>query len=285
MVRKKDGQWRFCVDYRLLNELTVKNKHPLPVIDELLDELAGATVFSKLDLRSGYHQIRMAEGEEHKIAFHTHQGLYEFLVMPFGLTSAPATFQSTMNQVLATCLRKSVLVFIDDILVYSPSIDMHAVHLREVFQLLQQHQLYIKRNKCSFALTELEYLGHVISSHGVATDKTKIQAVSNWPTLANVKSLRGFLGLTGYYRKYVKHYWILAQPLTQLLKKGVLFLWGPAQKEAFEQLKHAMTTAPVLSLPNFQQTFAVETDASNTGIGAVLLQNGPNGLFEQSLEP
>lgn len=156
LVRKKDGQWRFCVDYRQLNELTVKNKHPLPVIDEHLDELTGAKVFSKLDLRSGYHQIRIAEGDEYKTAFHTHQGLYEFLVMPFGLTSAPATFQSTMNQVLAPCLRKSVLVFIDNILVYSPTLDLHVQHLREVFLLLQANNLFIKRSKCSFALSEFD---------------------------------------------------------------------------------------------------------------------------------
>lgn len=284
LVRKKDGQWRFCVDYRQLNELTVKNKHPLPIIDELLDELAGSKVFTKLDLRSGYHQIRIAAGDEYKTAFHTHQGLYEFLVMPFGLTSAPATFQSTMNQLLAPYLRKSVLVFIDDILIYSPSMELHAQHLREVFSLLQQHQFFIKRSKCSFALTELEYLGHVIGPNGVATDKSKVRAVQQWPAPTNVKSLRGFLGLTGYYRKYVKHYGILAQPLTQLLKKGVMFVWGPAQKEAFQLLKAAMTSAPVLALPNFQLPFALETDASNTGIGVVLLQaNHPVAYLSKAL--
>lgn len=191
-----------------------------------------------------------------------------------------------MNQIVAPCLRKSVLVLIDDILVYSPSVDAHVTHLREVFQLLHEHQFYIKWSKCSFALAELEYLGHVIGPNGVATDKGKISAVNQWPTPTNLKILSGFLGLTGYYRKYVKHYGILAQPLTQLLKKGVIFLWGPAQKIAFQQLKHAMTTTPVLALPNFQQTFILETDASNTGIGAVLLQGGhPVAYLSKALSP
>lgn len=156
------------------------------MIDELLDELSGAKVFTKLDLCSGYHQIRIAAGDEYKTAFHTHQGLYEFLVMPFGLTSAPATFQSTMNQILAPYLRKSVFVFIDDILVYSPTMEMHAQHLREVFLLLEANQLFIKRSKCSFALSELGYLGHVIGQGGVATDKTKVTAIQKWPAPTNI---------------------------------------------------------------------------------------------------
>ena len=159
LVKKKDGGWRICVDYRYLNALTVKNKYPLPVVDELLDELVGARYFTKLDLRSGYHQIRLVEGEEFKTAFKTHHGHWEFKVMPFGLTNAPATFQSAMNVIFAPLLRKGVLIFMDDILLYSVDLDAHKQLLRQVFQVLQQHQFYVKQSKCSFAQKKLEYLG------------------------------------------------------------------------------------------------------------------------------
>lgn len=286
LVKKKDGQWRFCVDYRQLNNLTVKNKHPLPIIDELLDELAGAQYFTKLDLCSGYHQVRLAEGEQYKTAFHTHQGLYEFLVMPFGLTNAPATFQSIMNQVFAPLLRKCVLVFVDDILLYSPSLAEHIVQLRQVFQLLDQHHLLINQSKCPFALQELEYLGHIIGVNGVSTDPEKVTAVTKWPAPTNLKNLRGFLGLTGYYRKFIRNYGIIAQPLTQLLKKGVLFIWGPAQQVAFSTLKSAMSAALVLAMPNFNLPFVLETDASNQGVGAVLMQQEhPVAFMSKALGP
>jgi hypothetical protein len=286
LVKKKDGQWRFCVDFRQLNSLTVKNKHPLPVIDELLDELAGARFFTKLDLRSGYHQICLAEGEQYKTTFHTHQGLYEFMVMPFGLTNAPATFQSIMNQVFAPLLRKTVLVFMDDILIYSPTLEQHIAHLREVFQLLDKNQLLIKKSKCSFAAQELEYLGHIIGQRGVSTDQSKVAAVLDWPAPTTLKSLRGFLGLTGYYRKFIRNYWIIALPLTQLLKKGVLFTWGPAQHTAFATLKTAMSSAPVLALPDFNLQFVLETDASHNGVGAVLMQQDhPVAFLSRALGP
>jgi hypothetical protein len=182
LVKKKDGTWRFCVDYRHLNAITVKNKYPLPIIDELLDELSGAQWFTKLDLRSGYHQIRMNSADEHKTAFRTHHGHFEFKVIPFGLTSAPATFQGVMNSILSSLLRRCVLVFIDNILIYSRSLEEHVKHLRAVFQILARHQLKVKKSKCSFAQQRLSYLGHVISPNGVATDEEKIQAVQMWPT-------------------------------------------------------------------------------------------------------
>jgi hypothetical protein len=206
LVQKKDGTWCFCVDYRRLNSVTVKNKFPMPLIDEILDELTGSTYFSRLDFKAGLHQVKMDPADEHKTSFKTHHGHYQFKVMPFGLTNAPATFQCIMNSILEPFLRKFVIVFMDNILLYSSSLSQHAQHLREVFVVLRSHKFYVKRSKCAFAKGELEYLGHIISSQGVATDPKKTQVVLQWPTPANVTELRGFLGLTRYYRKFVQGY-------------------------------------------------------------------------------
>jgi len=240
LVRKKDGTWIFCVDYRHLNTITVKNKHPMPIVEELIDELAGAKWFSKLDFRSGYHQIRVAKSDEHKTAFHTHNGLYGFLVMPFGLINAPATFQSVMNSIFEPLLRKEVLVFMDDILIYSSTLEDHISLLQQVFDIIQQHQFFIKFSKCSFAQEEIEYLGHCISADGVATEPSKVLAVKQWPTPTNLKTLRGFLGLTGYYRKFIKHYDMISRPLTLLLKKGTPFQSTSATEATFQLLKQAL---------------------------------------------
>ncbi|WVZ49084.1 hypothetical protein U9M48_000465 [Paspalum notatum var. saurae] len=238
LVKKKDNSWRFCVDYRHLNALTVKTKYPVPVIDEFLDELGQASWFSSLDLRAGYHQVLLKPGEEFKTAFQTHSGHYEFRVMAFGLSGAPATFQCAMNTTLQPLLRKCVLVFFDDI------------------------------------LNSISYLGHVISQGGVATDPAKIEAIMSWPTPTNIKDLRSFLGLAGYYRKFVKHFGIISRPLFDLLKKHALFIWTNDHDVAFQTLKQALCSAPVLTLPDFSKKFCLETDASGSGVGAVLLQEG-----------
>lgn len=228
----------------------------------------------------------MRDGEAHKTTFQTHLGHYEFRVMPFGLTGAPGTFQKAMNHTLAPLLRKCALVFFDDILIYSASLEDHISHLQQVFQLLAKDEWKVKLSKCKFAKQQVAYLGHIINSSGVSTDPVKIQAIAAWPLPTNIKELRSFLGLAGYYRKFIRHFGVISQPLNTLLKKGALFIWTNEHTLAFHTLQHALTQAPVLSLPDFNTTFFIETDASAVGVGAVLMQKGhPLAFLSKALGP
>jgi hypothetical protein len=279
LVKKSDGSWRFCVDYRALNAVTIKDKFPILVVDEL----RGAKFFSMLDLRSGYHQVRMDPNDIEKTAFHTHEGLFEFLVMPFGLTNAPATFQALMNEALRPFLRRFVLVFFDNILIYSSSWVEHLRHLHLVFTKLQDQRLVVKRSKCAFGARTVAYLGHVISEAGVAMDAAKVQAVLEWPRPRSVRDVRGFLGLAGYYRRFIKNYGAIAEPLTRLLRKTG-FRWSDEAVAAFRALQLALTSAPVLQLPDFDRAFVVECDALGSGVGVMLHQGGgPIAFFSRQI--
>ncbi|CAJ2633781.1 unnamed protein product [Trifolium pratense] len=273
-VKKKDGSMRLCVDYRQLNKVTIKNKYPLPRIDELFDQLQGAQCFSKIDLRSGYHQLKIKREDIPKTAFRTRYGHYEFLVMSFGLTNAPAAFMDLMNRIFKPFLDQFVIVFIDDILIYSKSKEEHEQHLRLVLQTLRENQLYAKFSKCEFWLDNVTFLGHVVSKNGISVDPSKVEAVQNWPRPTTVKEIRSFLGLAGYYRRFVKNFSKLAFPLTRLTQKKVEFQWTDACEESFQKLKQYLTSAPVLALPTSGGGYAVYCDASRVGLGCVLMQHG-----------
>ena len=273
-VKKKDGSMRLCIDYRGLNRVTVKNKYPLPRIDELLDQLKGAKWFSKIDLASGYHQIPLEPNDIRKTAFRTRYGHYEFVVMPFGLTNAPAAFMKMMNSVFRDFLDEFVIIFIDDILIYSKDEESHRKHLRAVLERLREHKLYAKLSKCSFWQKSIGFLGHIVSDQGISVDPEKIRAIKDWPRPRSATEVRSFLGLAGYYRNFVKGFGSLAQPMTRLTGKDVKFTWSEECEGCFSALKDMLTSAPVLVLPEADQPYVVYTDASITGLGCVLTQHG-----------
>ncbi|XP_074271803.1 uncharacterized protein LOC141595737 [Silene latifolia] len=283
LVPKKDGSWRMCVDSRSVNNITVKYRFPMPRLDDMLDELHGSQVFSKIDLRSGYHQIRMREGDEWKTAFKTKHGLYEWTVMPFGLTNAPSTFMRLMNEVLKPFLGKFIVVYLDDILVYSKNLADHLRHLKLLFEVLRSQKLFGKKEKCSFVVDRVLFLGYVVSKDGVSVDQSKVEAIRSWPAPKTVTEVRSFLGLASFYRRFIQNFSSLASPMTDCLKKGT-FLWDGAAQKSFELLKSKLCEAPVLALPDFSQPFEVECDASGVGIGAVLRQgNRPVAFFSEKL--
>uniref|UniRef100_A0A2N9FBE6 RNA-directed DNA polymerase n=1 Tax=Fagus sylvatica TaxID=28930 RepID=A0A2N9FBE6_FAGSY len=284
LVPKKDGTWRMCVDCRAINNITVKYRHPIPRLDDMLDELHGSCVFTKIDLKSGYHQIRMKEGDEWKTAFKTKYGLYEWLVMPFGLTNAPSTFMRLMNHVLRAFIGRFVVVYFDDILIYSKNLEEHVMHLKSVLEILRKEKLFANLKKCTFCTDKLVFLGFVVSKRGIEVDEEKVKAIQEWPTPTTISQVRSFHGLASFYRRFVRDFSSLASPLTEVIKKNVPFKWGKEQEKAFNLIKEKLTNAPLLVLPNFAKTFEIECDASGIGIGAVLMQEGrPVAYFSEKL--
>jgi hypothetical protein len=273
-VEKKDKSKRLCVDYRALNQVTIKNKYPLPRIEVLFEQLRGAQVFSKIDLNSGYHQLRIREEDIEKTAFCTRYGHYEFIVMSFGLTNAPAAFMEAMNRMLHEFLDDFVVMFLDDILIYSKTKAEHEQHLRLILGALRKNQFYGKLKKCAFWLSEVAFLGHVINQQGIAVDPNNVAAVVEWKRPSSVSEIRSFLGLAGYYRRFVPDFSSIAKPLTRLLEKGVPFVCSGDCEVSYQTLKSKLVDAPILALPESGKRFTVYTDASRIGLGCVLMQEG-----------
>ena len=273
-VEKPDGSLRMCLDYRALNAITVKRKYPMPNIQDLFDALAGAKVFSTLDLQLGYYQIRIPAEDRPKTGFMTHIGQFEFRVLCLGLTNAPATFQELMNKVFAPHLRRFVLVYLDDIMVYSQDEAEHLKHLRTVLETLRRERLFVKKSKCDFCKREVKFLGHIVGADGLRVDPKKVEAVQRWPTPSGVAPLRAFLGLGNYFRRFIRGYSTIVSPLTRLTSAKVTWEWTPECQRAFEAVKAALTQAPVLALPALGRPFTVISDASMHGTGGVLLQDG-----------
>uniref|UniRef100_A0A8C5M117 Gypsy retrotransposon integrase-like protein 1 n=1 Tax=Leptobrachium leishanense TaxID=445787 RepID=A0A8C5M117_9ANUR len=271
-VSKKDGGLRPCVDYRELNDITIKNRYPLPLIPELMERLQDATIFTKLDLRGAYNLVRIQSGHEWKTAFRSRYGHYEYLVMPYGLCNAPATFQHFINDVFKDLLDQYVVVYLDDILVYSKSTADHRVHMKEVLSRLRKHLLYVKTEKCIFDAQTISFLGFILSPGHVTMDPEKVTAITTWPIPTSKKEIQRFLGFSSFYRRFIRDFSKLARPLTRLTSNKTKFYWSDQADNAFQALKKRFSSAPILSLPNPTQPFFLEVDASEYATGAILSQ-------------
>lgn len=275
-VNKKDGTRRLVIDYRLLNKITVKNVFPLPRIHDLLDQLGGAQWFSSIDLRSGYHQVRLRSGDEQKTAFNTPYGHWEFRVMSFGLTNAPATFQNLMCDLMRPFLNRFASVFFDDCLCWSRTLSEHVEHVRQILHTMRANKLYAKLSKCHFARNTVLHLGHTLSKDGITLDPAKLTAVRQWPPPSGTPKqcrtqLLSFLGLCNFYRRMINRFSHIALPLTSLLPETAQWTWGSEQQSAFESLKQALLSSPVVHPPDWSKPFVVHTDASDKAMGAVLM--------------
>jgi hypothetical protein len=279
-VKKSDGSLRLCVDYRGLNKITIKNRYPLPLIQENLDRLQEAKFFTKIDLRGAYNLIRIAAGEEWKTAFRTRYGLFEYLVMPFGLTNAPASFQQLMNEVLRQFLDISVIVYLDDILIYSKTREDHVFHVKQVLEKLREHRLWAKAEKCRFFQNSVDFLGYVVSQDGVSMDPAKVKTILEWKPPRNVKDVQVFLGFANFYRKFIKGYSKITEPLTRLLRKDTKFEWSDKAQHAFETLKSAFTSAPILTHFDPQRPIVLEADASDYALASILSHPDSHGNLQ-----
>ena len=284
VVDKKDGSKRFCVDFRQLNKITKPISYPLPVIDEILARLGKAKYFTTLDLKSGYWQVLMDERDREKTAFACHRGLFEFLVMPFGLSGAPPVFMELMNIVLEG-LEDFAIPYLDDIIIFSASPDEHLSHLRAVFNKIREHGLKMKLKKCNFFQTETKYLGFTINGEGIQPDPEKVEAIREMAAPSNVREVRGFIGTCSYYRRFIPNFSEIAQPLIELTKKFARFKWTVQCQKAFDYLKDSLTVVPLLVYPDTQKPYVLYTDASDTCIGAVLTQKGEDGEGKEVEKP
>ncbi len=291
-VKKKDGSLRPCIDYRGLNNITVKNTYPLPLMSSAFERLQGASFFTKLDLRNAYHLVRIREGDEWKTAFNTPRGHFEYRVLPFGLSNAPAVFQALVNDVLRDMLNQFIYVYLDDILIFSHSLQEHVQHVRRVLQRLLENGLYVKAEKCVFHAQSVPFLGYIVSVEGMRMDPDRVQAVVDWPTPDSRKALQRFLGFANFYRRFIRSFSQLAAPLTALTSIKTPFRWSSAAEAAFTKLKGCFVSAPILIAPDPSRQFVVEVDASEVGVGAVLSQRSssddkvhPCAYFSHRLSP